>query len=165
MHFHTATLNSWKHLLKHDEFKDIIIDSLRWLDANSRVKVYAFVIMPNHIHLLWNILETSPQHPAQSLASFTAHKFKEKLVKEQSALLNEYISTQADRDYHFWERRPKSINILNRPVAIQKLNYIHNNPLQEHWKLAKYPEDYHYSSAAYYIKGIKNFPFLTHLFE
>ncbi|MDR6563262.1 MULTISPECIES: hypothetical protein [unclassified Arcicella] len=48
--FFTATILSWKPLLKPDKYKQIIIDSLKFLVENHRVKVYGFVIMPNHIH-------------------------------------------------------------------------------------------------------------------
>jgi hypothetical protein len=41
------------------------------------------------------------------------------------------------------------------------LQYIHNNPLQEHWKLAASPEEYYYSSAKFYATGIDDFGFLT----
>ena len=50
--FFTAIILEWKHLLKPDKYKDIIIDSLRFLAKNKRVVVYGFVIMPNHIHLI-----------------------------------------------------------------------------------------------------------------
>jgi len=35
----------------------------------------------------------------------------------------------------------------------EKLNYIHNNPCQEKWRLAERPQDYKYSSAANYFLG------------
>ncbi|MEA5428411.1 transposase [Arcicella lustrica] len=55
--FFTATILWWKPLLKPDKYKQIIIDSLKFLVENHRVKVYGFVIMPNHIHLVWKINE------------------------------------------------------------------------------------------------------------
>ncbi len=48
-------------------------------------------------------------------------------------------------------------------MAVQTLEYIHNNPLQEHWNLAEYQEDYKYSSASYYINGESEFKFLKHI--
>ena len=165
MQFHTATINTWKHLLEGDSFKDIVIDSLHWLHDNNRAIIHGFVIMPNHIHLLWTTFETGKQHPGHALASYTAHEFKKNLAgyAESVRLLYPYISTQADRDYHFWERRPKSMDIKDRNMAVQILTYIHNNPLQEHWKLAECQEDYRYSSASYYAKGETEFKFLRHL--
>jgi putative transposase len=50
--FLTVTVYEWKHLLKPDKYKSIILDSLTYLVRNSRVKVYGFVIMDNHFHLI-----------------------------------------------------------------------------------------------------------------
>jgi REP element-mobilizing transposase RayT len=49
--FYTATILEWKPLLKQDKYKDVIIESLRFLVNEKRIKLYAFVIMSNHIHL------------------------------------------------------------------------------------------------------------------
>jgi REP element-mobilizing transposase RayT len=53
--FHRDDSLEWKHLLKQEKYKLIITDSLAFLAANKRIKVYGFVIMPNHLHLLWHI--------------------------------------------------------------------------------------------------------------
>jgi len=58
-----------------------------------------------------------------------------------------------------------AIPLFTREVALQKLNYIHNNPLAEHWQLAKDPCEYKYSSSRYYELNEKNFPFLKDLLE
>ena len=57
LQFFTATNLWWKKLLQPDKYKQIIIDSLKFLVENKRVKVYGFVIMPNHIHIIWRIDE------------------------------------------------------------------------------------------------------------
>ncbi len=54
--FFTATNLNWVKLLEEDGHKKIVINSLKYLSDNKRVKVLAFVIMPNHIHLIWEIL-------------------------------------------------------------------------------------------------------------
>lgn len=51
--FYTATILEWKKLLMPDQYKDIIVNSLRFAVEEKRAKVYGFVIMPNHLHLLW----------------------------------------------------------------------------------------------------------------
>ena len=53
--FFTATILEWKHLLRPDKYKNIIADSLNFLVKEKRVAVYGFVIMPNHMHLVWHI--------------------------------------------------------------------------------------------------------------
>jgi len=71
-----------------------------------------------------------------------------------------YVGT-SDRKYQFWERNPLSIPLYSLPVMMQKLTYIHLNPIQEKWKLAQIPEDYWYSSTAFYLNGFSSFGFLT----
>lgn len=57
------------------------------------------------------------------------------------------------------------IRLYARKVIEQKLDYIHNNPLQEKWNLAKRPEEYTYSSAEYYEIGIDKRNILTHYLD
>ena len=45
-------------------------------------------------------------------------------------------------DDQFWERNPLSVDLFTDKVFEQKLNYIHENPIQKNWKLATYPEQY-----------------------
>ncbi|MFN0276653.1 MAG: transposase [Chitinophagales bacterium] len=166
MHFFTATINNWQKLLQDDKIKILIVQSLEWLYKNERAHTHGFVIMPNHIHLLWSRgNDYEIQKSEQDLLSFTGHEIKKYLTKNNPEQLNNFISTQADRAYHFWERRPRSIEIMSREIAWQKLNYIHNNPVKEKWQLAKLPEEYSYSSAAFYIKEDKTFSFLTHYMD
>jgi REP element-mobilizing transposase RayT len=54
--FLTVTCLEWKHVLKEDRFKDIITESLTYLAESNRVYVYAFVIMSNHFHLIWQMM-------------------------------------------------------------------------------------------------------------
>ncbi|GAB3815663.1 hypothetical protein GCM10028895_10070 [Pontibacter rugosus] len=65
MAFFTATILEWKHLLKPDKYKDIILNSLRFLVENKRVKIHGFVLMPNHIHLLWKMEEPHKREDVQ----------------------------------------------------------------------------------------------------
>ncbi|MBK8381778.1 MAG: transposase [Ignavibacteria bacterium] len=55
--FFTATVLNWKHILKPDKYKDIIIESFKFLVNKNRVRIFAFVIMSNHYHTVWRINE------------------------------------------------------------------------------------------------------------
>jgi putative transposase len=97
----------------------------------------------------------------QHFSKYTAQHFKWDLQNHQEDL-SIYKSTQSDRDYQFWESRPYKSTIYNRRVLEQKLNYIHNNPVKA--GLCQLPEEYQYSSAAFYILNTEN-PLLTHYME
>ena len=54
-YFFTATILEWKHILGFDKYKDIIIESFKFNVKENRVRIFAFVIMPNHFHTVWKI--------------------------------------------------------------------------------------------------------------
>ena len=157
--FLTATIANWKPLFKEDGYKDIIIDSLQHLVASSKINLYGFVIMSNHIHLIWQALPDYELKKLQtSFLKFTASKFLAKLESENR--LWEYAVDYADRDHHFWKRDSLAIELFSPAAFHQKLNYIHYNPVRA--GICSLPEDYHYSSAYFYEKGIDPFHMLSH---
>jgi putative transposase len=162
VYFWTSTITEWRHLLKEDHLKQIIINSLENLANRKLVAVYAFVIMPNHIHLIWELLSMNgKEFPDSSFSKYTAHCFKKELTLQSLEFLELFKSEKYDRDYEFWQRDPMAIKILNKEMLLQKLQYIHLNPLKEHWSLASMPEDYQWSSAKYYECDDKTYNFIT----
>ena len=160
VYFWTATINNWQHLLKEDRFKNIIIQSLDNLSERKLIDVFAFTIMPNHIHLIWRINALNGKETAQgSFIKFTAHEFK-KLLKDDWETLEKFAVTAPNKKYEFWQRDSLAIHLYSRKVMLQKLNYIHLNPLSGRWQLVSEPCDYYYSSARYYEMNENLFPFL-----
>jgi len=91
--------------------------------------INAFVIMPNHFHLIWKISDGFERKDAQgALFSFTAHEFKKKIKRINPALLEDYVVNNVDRDYQFWEREPMVKECWTEKFFRQKLNYTHFNP-------------------------------------
>jgi REP element-mobilizing transposase RayT len=166
LYFFTATILNWMTLLDTEERKMIITDSLRFLVSDKRVKVYGFVIMPNHFHVLWSVNKTYTLEAIQrDMLKFTAQKLKFNLLDANDTRLEKLRSTQADRVFQIWERRPKWKEMMNREMTTQKLNYIHANPLQGKWSLADTAIDYRFSSAAFYETGIDSWGFIAHIHE
>ena len=166
IYFWTATINNWQRLLLNDAYKNIILQSLQYLSSLNKIDVFAFVIMPNHIHLIWRIKEMNGKEtPQGSFLKFTAHEFKKMLKKENPQTLKSYAVAAVNKSYEFWKRDSLAIRLYSKEVAMQKLKYIHNNPLAEHWNLAKDPCEYKYSSARYYEINEKCFDFLKDLLE
>ena len=79
--FFTSTIYEWKHLLKDDENKQIIIDSLLYLKKEGSIAVNAFVIMPNHLHLIWQMQDGCKADKIQlRFQKYTAQQMKFKLI-------------------------------------------------------------------------------------
>ncbi|MDN5200031.1 transposase [Fulvivirgaceae bacterium BMA10] len=164
VYFWTDTIKDWKHLLKQDQFKEIILNSWNFLVKKKKIVAYGFVIMPNHLHVIWEMLASNGREmPHASFNKFTSHMFLEELKVHNQNLLQEFISNNmADRNHRFWQRDPLAILMDSKAKIEQKLDYIHLNPLQEQWNLTKDPEDYKWSSAKYYASGVDDFRFLSH---
>ncbi len=161
--FFTATILRWNNLLSHNEYKEIILNSLKFLVTNNRIFVYGFVIMPNHIHLIWQMREgINPSDVQRDFLKYTAQQMKFELQKYRPQDLDLFHVNLKDRKYQIWENRPLSIPIWTEHVLVQKLDYIHRNPVKGKWNLAELPEDYHYSSARFYILNEDYFGFITH---
>ena len=159
--FFTASIKGYHKLLEEDKYKDIIIDSLRFLVEDKRIKLYSFVLMSDHIHLIWQMqLLINPQHVQRDFLKYTAQKIKFDLQKNKPVILETFKSDANDRTYQFWKRRALSIELRTDKVYQQKLEYIHWNPIQA--GRCRLPEEYKYSSALFYHTGIDNWGFLTH---
>src|SRR5438552_1277965 len=92
--FFTATILDWKPLLKPDKYKLIITDSLRFLVKNKRIWLLGFVVMPNHIHLLWRIQDGCEEKSVQrDFLKFTAQNIKFDLIKHHPAVLTHFQVT------------------------------------------------------------------------
>jgi len=159
--YFTASIRNWLPLMATDKYKNIITESLQFMVQNKRIELNAFVVMDNLIHLIWQPL---PGHTLASIqlsfTKFTAQQIKFALAIDNPALLEQCKVNKSDREYQIWKRKPLSIELSSEKVFLQKLEYIHNNPVKA--GICLYPEDYHFSSALFYEKGIDHFKMLTH---
>jgi len=139
---------------------------LHWLVNKGKIKVYGFVIMPNHIHLIWELLELNGKEmPNASFNKWTSNTFFKSLRNDNPSMLSHFEECSNERKHRFWLRDPLAILLDSKANIEQKLEYLHLNPLQEHWNLCKHPEDYHWSSASFYHSGKDEFDILTHYQE
>ncbi|HTN07942.1 REP-associated tyrosine transposase [Agriterribacter sp.] len=159
--FFTASIHNWLPLLHEDKYKNIIAGSLHFLVQYKRIELNAFVIMNNHIHLIWQPL---PGHTLKSIQlsfmKFTAQQLKFAYTDDKNPLIEQCRVNKADREYQVWKRKPLSIELRSESVFVQKLEYIHYNPVKA--GLCNFPEEYYYSSALFYEKGIDHFNMLSH---
>lgn len=165
--FFTAVCYDWLKLLDSDEAKLIVIESLKFRIAQGQAKVGAYVIMPNHIHIIWRIQNDFKLEDVQrDFLKFTAKKIIERIRQRdgQKKLEEIYVGAK-DRTFQVWKRDSLSIDLFSEKFVQQKMDYIHNNPCQPHWNLAKHPIEYRFSSSNFYETGVDEFGIITHLDE
>ncbi len=114
--FFTATILEWKQLLADDKMKKMIISSLQFLVNEWSLKIYGFVLMPNPIHLVWQIQDGHEKAKVQqSFLKYTAQQMKFTLASTNAKELEKYKVRASDRAYQFWERDAPSIDLWSRP--------------------------------------------------
>ena len=161
--FITITNYNWIPLLLSDNFKQVIIEALKQRVDQQQVTIYGYVIMPNHLHILWQIHNNIDKAVFQrDFLKFTARSILWLLKSTNNPMLNKLLVEKKDRKYQIWKRNSLSINIYSEKVFLQKLNYIHNNPLKSKWRLVNNINEYRYSSAKYYEYGFDEFQILSH---
>ena len=159
--FYTASTRARLPLLSSDKYKNIITDSLHFMVHDRRIELNAFVVMDDHIHLIWQPL---PGHSLSSIQlnfmKFTAQRIKRELYINDPMLLEQCRVNKSDRDYQVWKRKPLSIELSSAKAFLQKLEYIHYNPVKA--GICAFPEHYYFSSALFYENAIDHFNMLTH---
>ena len=117
--FFTAVCTDWLPILKNDECKDVIIRSLKYRMQTKEVGVAGFVIMPNHMHLIWQIQDGYVQDKIQQrFLKFTGQPMKFKMVDEKNKMPGAFLVEAKDRTYQIWER-----NSLSMICGLKKFSF------------------------------------------
>jgi len=156
-HFVTCTILHWIPIFTRKESVQIIIDSIKFLQEKDNLKVYAYVILENHLHM---VVSSDDLHKTmQSFKQYTAKQILEMLKQSNVTRILEQLmfykkAHHKEKTYQVWEEGYQAKLIQNEAMMIQKIEYIHQNPLKR-----GYVDDasyWHYSSARDYegLKGL-----------
>jgi REP element-mobilizing transposase RayT len=144
----TCTVVDWLPLLEAHCIKQIIIDSLKYLQKEKGVKIFAYVIMPNHLHMI--ISSGNPEKHVAQFKSFTARKiidyYKDKKDRQVLKIMEQANPAyKTDRKYKFWQEGYCPKQITNHDIFQQKIDYIHLNPVRKGF--VDSPDKWQWSSA------------------
>lgn len=168
-YFLTTTVTKFTNIFLERELAQIVIDNLKFYTEKFQIQIHAFVIMPNHIHLLCTMsgkgnvsqfMGQMKEFSAKQIIDWCKNNEREDFTKIFQDSAREHLS---HHKHQVWQNRFDDFCIRNEIQMEQKFHYIHQNPLQKHWQLAKKEEDYFFSSARFYKNGedvgIKIIPF------
>jgi putative transposase len=158
LHFVTTSAIQHAHLFRREVMKQAIACSCNHMQAQGWLVIYGYVIMPSHIHL---IVQCGPDHPLMDVMrdfkKFTAKQITAQLMTEGNDRALDYLRSAVKRPgkqaYAVWEDEYQAKDVVSPEFLWQKMEYIHNNPVQPHWRLVDKPEDYDWSSARFYLAG------------
>lgn len=157
LYFVTTRAIGGQHVFHRDVIKRIIIDCLHIGRLLHRFRLYTFVVMPNHLHCILQPSEEAKvsdvvRDMKKAMSNMIVRHFEAEDNQRALALCAAAVSDPAKQQHAIWEDEYQAQNVYSAEFLMQKLNYIHNNPLQPRWNLAETATAYPWSSAAYYLE-------------
>ncbi len=136
-HLHFITFSCYRRLalLGSAQSRNLFVEVLRQVRAEYCFKLIGYVVMPEHVHQLIS-------EPVRGTPSTVVKMLKQRVSHRLSP------DPGPNRLPQFWQRRFYDFNVWSREKKIEKLAYMHANPLKR--KLVGDPKDWPWSSYAFY---------------
>lgn len=151
--FVTTTIVDFFPVFRNQRYYRILADCLNFLRHKGGLSVFAYVFMPNHIHLIVGLPNGGMlSREIGKFKSYTSHQIRQ-LVQEEGweEALNVFRKAGAKypgQQFKIWMERFDDVSIYTRNVFETKVRYIHENPVRK--GIISAPVAWPYSSAAYY---------------
>lgn len=151
-HFFTSTVINWLPLFASPGIVELIYDCWKFMQKEKRLIIYGYIIMENHLHFI----ASSPTNLSKEVGifrSYTARQMidwlQEKKAEHILKQLNYYkLRHKRDRKYQLWQEGAHPKAILTDKMMLQKLEYMHYNPVKRGY--VDEPTHWRYSSARDY---------------
>lgn len=163
-HFVTFTIVQWVDLFTRNEYRQVVIDSLKYCQSHKGLIIYAWCIMTNHLHMIIASREgNNLQDTIRDFRGYTSKCLRKEIEGNRLESRKEWISNifknegskrKANKNFQLWKRNYHPIELGCDKLFNQKIDYIHQNPVKAGFVYQ--PEHYVYSSALDYsgCKGL-----------
>jgi len=151
VYFVSFAVQGWIDVFTRNEYKDILVENLKFCQKNKGLEIFAWCIMTNHVHLITGAKEGFRLPDIlRDYKKFTSKALKNAIVKNIQESRKERMLQQFEtpEGFRFWRGDNKPIELWSNKVINQKIDYIHQNPVEA--GLVFKAEDYVYSSAVDY---------------
>jgi putative transposase len=158
--FRHFLLHHRRRLLTTDASRQIFESALERVRRSFRLRVYAYAVMPEHVHLLLSEPQRvassdgiAPLKPKGGLNGppVLGEPQRDRLADALKSLKQGVSRRLIGDAEHFWQKRYYDFNIRNYLQFVEKLRYIHRNPVKAGW--CERPEDWEWSSFRHYATG------------
>ena len=153
--FITSSITSQINVFSINLLADNAIRILEDVRKEYDMKIFAFCLMPSHIHLIIqsvrkgdvsNFMREWKSITARNILNFAKEKSPQLLKQFEEASVKYHLSSK--QKYHVWEARFDDLQLKTKETTRIKMNYIHENPVKK--EIVEIPEQYMYSSAGWY---------------
>lgn len=158
VYFVTSTVVDWIDVFTRDIYRDILLNSFRFCQKNQGLQLHAWVLMPNHFHLICSFINNAdPGLVLKNIKSFTAMKIIDAVINNPEESRKDWMLDQFEKNgkkmkgnfrFQFWQHENHPILLDTKKKFNDRMNYLHENP--ERAGFVRQPEDWKHSSAIDY---------------
>lgn len=139
MYYVTFTVHQWADVFTRSMYIDIIIDSLRYCHKEKGLKIYAWVIMSNHIHMIMRSETNNLSDIIRDFKKYTSSKIVKAIESNKKESRRNWLLWLLKKDdkIWFWEEDYHGVEIKSPDFFEPILNYKHLNPIRENRKACR----------------------------
>ncbi len=132
VYFVTFTVHQWVDVFTRRIYSDILLENLRYCQQYKGLKIYAWVIMSNHCHLIISTESLKLSDVIRDFKKHTAKKIYEAIENNELESRRNWLLWLLKKDDHiwFWEEGYHGEEITGKKFFDSKVDYIHNNPVR-----------------------------------
>ena len=169
-HFVTFSVVGWVDVFSRESYKEIFVDSLKHCQENKGLKLHAWVIMTNHVHLIISSESNKLQDIVRDLKKYTSKKITAAIQENPTESRKEWMlnlfgyagkNNANNKDHQFWKQDYHPIELNSAAKLKERLDYLHENPVRS--GLVWEPWHYKYSSAIDYYTNEHGLLKIEHL--
>jgi len=149
----------WLDIFTRQVYFNILEESIDFCRKEKGMEVFAYCFMPSHVHLVFRSANDNPSGLLRDFKGFTARKIIKAIEDNPQESRKEWLLWMLERaakkksnvsKRQFWQQHNKPIELWSDKVIKQKIDYIHNNPVEAGF--VTNPVDWKYSSARNYAE-------------
>lgn len=160
VHFITFAVVEWVDVFTRKEYRDILLDSIRHCQREKGLLLHAWCIMSNHVHLVVSAKNNDISDVLRDFKKFTSKQIIKAISENGQESRRDWMleifkregtANSRNSTFQFWRQDNQPKELFSEKFTNQKLDYIHNNPVEA--GIVEKAEEYLYSSARDYYYG------------
>lgn len=160
LYFVSFAVINWIDLFIRNEYKDILLESIKYCQREKDLELYGWCIMTSHVHLIIGTKGNALSNIMRDLKRHTSEELHKAIQNNRTESRREWMLWMMERAakknshtarFQLWQAESHPVELTNNKIAHQKLDYMHYNPVEAGF--VNNPEDWKYSSALDYNGG------------
>lgn len=133
LYFITFATVQWVDVFTREEYAQIIIDSLKFCQKEKGLKIYAYVLMSNHFHMVAASDKTPLQDIIRDFKKFTSRRVMDAIISNDRESRKSWMlwifgvagrNNPNNTNYQLWQQEYHGVELYSNDIIDMKIEYI-----------------------------------------